>query len=150
MLSTRLRWPHMLVIRWTCVYLVCRVVKFWDTRKLKVPVVQTPPQHKESEGVSSRKSNSNQHTLVSYLDLVYNSQLSTAIHIYDQWIHLSISNQLFCLIVGLRDLLQVSRVHGIASLSQDPTSSRLIASCTDSKYVNDHHKYILCTIGISL
>ncbi|KAG0603589.1 hypothetical protein M758_10G105300 [Ceratodon purpureus] len=54
------------------------IVKFWDTRKLKVPVVQTPPQQKETaEGVG--------------------------------------------------------RIHGIASLSQDPTSSRLIASCTDSK-----------------
>uniref|UniRef100_A0A7I4AZV3 Denticleless protein homolog n=1 Tax=Physcomitrium patens TaxID=3218 RepID=A0A7I4AZV3_PHYPA len=54
------------------------VVKFWDTRKLKVPVVQTPSQHtRTSEGVG--------------------------------------------------------RVHGITSLSQDPTSSRLIASCTDSK-----------------
>lgn len=30
---------------------------------------------------------------------------------------------------------QVGRVHGIASLSQDPTSSRLIASCTDNKWV---------------
>lgn len=64
------------------------IIKFWDTRKLKVPVVQTPQQKDPSEGMSTSQMN--------------------------------------------------GRVHGIASLSQDPTSSRLIATCTDSKiYVYD-------------
>jgi len=36
------------------VHLICRIVKFWDTRKLKVPVVQTPQQKDPSEEVSIR------------------------------------------------------------------------------------------------
>jgi len=84
--------------------------------------------------------------MASYLDAVYNAPLPSAILIYDLWIYFSIRNELLCLIVGPCDLLQMSpsqmsgRVHGIASLSQDPTSSRLIATCTDSKYVNEYQK----------
>ncbi|CAM6123553.1 unnamed protein product [Calypogeia fissa] len=58
------------------------VVKFWDTRKLKTPVAQTPPQ----AGSSSVSQGNNG-----------------------------------------------SRLHGIAGLSQDPTGTRLIATCVDSK-----------------
>lgn len=68
----------------------------------------------------------------SYQDLGYQLRLVDVTDIFN-----SASNMSCLSCLSVLPVLQVGRIHGIASLPQDPTSSRLIASCTDSKYVND-------------
>lgn len=131
-------------------FLICsRVVKFWDTRKFKTPVVQTPPNYAEtSEGVSAQ-------TLINgwvlwlaqmwwrwlsdYLSTVVVLQLLSHLILLLQslnWLYFMWACDIHDLFSSAHCAFQVGRVHGIASLSQDPTSSRLIASCTDNKWVS--------------
>eukprot|EP01018_Ginkgo_biloba_P036131 Gb_09523 [translate_table: standard] len=105
------------------------VVKFWDTRKLKAPIAQTPPQCQPNiEGKCILIGPSFKHWSLKLVLFIQFKHPPHSMGMYETQ-----KCELWCACMLCEPYTHEGRVHGIASLSQDSNGAFLISSCMDNK-----------------